>query len=413
MIKTVVFDIGMVLLGFDWPAYMKKLFDSEETAERVTRAMFGSSRWHELDRGVLSEEEMLGLFVSADPEYKEEILEAYRRVGECTERLEWPEELIDSIKARGYQVLFLSNMSEHVLAANPEAFEFTKHMDGGIFSCRVKMIKPDPGIYKALFDKYDLVPEECLFIDDQPDNIAAAKKLGMKTIRFESHEQLLADLDVALIKDHGHDKISVMCYGDSNTYAYDPYTSGRYPYGKRWTTLLAEKLGGRYEVIPEGLNGRTTAFDRMEEAWKNGISSLTACFGTHKPVEHIVIMLGTNDCIVPLGLSSEEIARGMEALVELVEEYAPQLQGFMPQITVVAPLAIKGDYLNSPFAYDLSPETMQKSLDIAPLYKDIAERHRCLFADATECVEVSFDCMHLTEKGHEQMAELIYETIRM
>ena len=102
-------------------------------------------------------------------------------------------------------------------------------------------------------------------------------------------------------------------------------------------------LGSRYEVISEGLNGRTTAYDRPGAAWKNGMSSFTACLGTHKPVDYVIIMLGTNDCDEELGLSAGDIADGMESLVKLVEEETPALQGYVPEIIVAVPAAIQGD----------------------------------------------------------------------
>ncbi len=411
MIKTVVFDIGKVLIGFEWDDYVRSLFD-EETAAKVTHAMFGSRYWHELDRAVLSEEEILGLFYSNEPEYKAEIDEAFERVGECVSKRDWVVPLIDSIKEKGYQVLFLSNMSEHVINSNPEAFAFTEHMDGGIYSCHVNYIKPGPEIYEKLFEKYSLKPWECLFIDDTQANVDAAKKLGMKAIRYIDPEQIKMNLEQALKKDANHDKLSVVCYGDSNTYAFDPYTGGRYPYEKRWTTLLGEKLGSLYEVIPEGLNGRTTAYDRPGAGWKNGVSSFIACLGTHKPVDYLVIMLGTNDCNAGLGLSAEDIAKGMENLVKLAEDTSPELQGYIPQIVVVVPPAIAEDLSNSPFAWELSTASIQNSRDIAPLYRELAERHGCLFVDASLSAEVSPDCMHLTEKGHEEMSELIYKALK-
>lgn len=411
MITTVVFDIGRVLIGFDWDRYMKDLFD-EETAARVTGAMFGGGDWKELDRAVLSEEEVLARFYDAEPGYIKEIDLAFERVGECIERREWAIPLIESIKQRGYRVLFLSNMSEHVMGSNPQAYDFADHMDGGIWSCRVNRIKPDPGIYRILLEEYGLSAEECIFIDDTPCNIAAAKKLGMKTILFSDRGQLEADLDKALTKDRGHDRMSVLCYGDSNTYGYDPETGSRYPCGKRWTSLLGDMLGDRYEVIPEGLNGRTTAYDRPGAAWKNGASSFIACLGTHKPVDILIIMLGTNDCNEELGLSAEDIAAGMETLVSLAEKESPGLQGYVPQIIVAAPAPIKEDYETSPFADELSPASVLKSRDLAPLYEKIAARHGCLFADAGERAEVSpRDCEHLTEEGHRQLAELFFEVI--
>ena len=410
MIRNIVFDIGMVLLGFDPWSAVRSLYD-EETSKRIMNAIFGTGYWNELDRAVLSEEQILELFYSAEPGLKKEIKHVFDNVDRSVRKQSWPIPLIDGLREKGYGVYYLSNMSEHMIDAGRDAFDFVSHMDGGIFSCHVKMIKPDPGIYKALFDKYGLVPEECLFIDDVPDNIAMAKKLGMKGIVFEDYGHFMADLDKALTKDASHDKVSVLCYGDSNTYGYDPYTGGRYPFDKRWTTILGEMLGDRYEVIPEGLNGRTTAYDRPGAAWKNGISSFVACLGTHKPVDYIIIMLGTNDCNAGLGLSAEQIAGGMETLVRIVEEEAPGLQGYVPEIIVVAPAAIQGDYEKSPFAFELTPESVQKSIDIGPLYRKIADNHSVRFADATSGIEVSPDCEHLTEEGHRQIAQLFFDTI--
>ena len=317
MIRNIVFDIGKVLLGFPAMDYLISLFGGEK-AVRIADAVFGTGYWHELDRAVLSEEEILELFYSAAPDLKAEIREAYDRIGECVTKREWPAGLIDSLKEKGYGVYFLSNMSEHVKASNPAAFDFVTRMDGGIWSCDVKAIKPGTDIYKCLFEKYGLVPEECLFIDDHWENVAVGKKFGMKGIVFRDYDQLIADLGKALTKDASHDRISVLCYGDSNTYGYDPHTGGRYPYDKRWTTLLGNLLGSRYEVIPEGLNGRTTAYDRPGAAWKNGERSLIACLGTHKPVDYVIIMLGTNDCNADLGLSAGDIADGRETLVRIV-----------------------------------------------------------------------------------------------
>ena len=410
MIRNIVFDIGMVLIGFEPFSWLRSMFD-EETADRIAHAVYGTGHWEELDKAILSEEEILELFIGEAPDLRAEIREAYDRVGECVRKKNWPVPLIDLLKENGYSVYFLSNMSEHVINSNHEAFAFTEHMDGGIWSCDVHMIKPDPGIYKSLFDKYGIVPEECLFIDDVPANIAMAKKFGMKGIVFEDYGHFMADLDKALTKDASHDKISVLCYGDSNTYGYDPSTGGRYPYDKRWTTILDGMLGDRYEVIPEGLNGRTTAYDRPGASWKNGISSFTACLGTHKPVDYIIIMLGTNDCNASLGLSAQQIADGMETLVRIVEREAPGLQGYVPEVIVTAPAAIQGDIGQSPFAFELTSESVQKSADIAPLYSEIAKRHGARFADASSGIEVSSDCEHLSEEGHRQIAELLRDTI--
>ena len=410
MIKNIIFDIGRVLIGFEWKDYVNSLFD-EETAERVTAAMWGTGYWKELDRAVLTDDEIVERFYSAGPDVKEEIWEAFSRVGECVKRRDWAIPVIDDLKARGYRVLYLSNFSEHVMSSNREALDFVPHMDGGIFSCDVNVIKPAADIYLKLIEKYDLKPEECIFIDDHKDNIAMARKCGMKGIVFRDRDQFEADLGQALAKDSGHDRISVVCYGDSNTYGYEPDTGGRYAPEIRWTTILQEKLGDHYEVIPEGLNGRTTAYDRPGAGWKNGITSFVSCLGTHKPVDYLVIMLGTNDVAGGLGLTDEAIAKGMENLVVLAEEKSPELQGYIPEIIVTVPAAINCRWADDSPEYAEVRRMMKQSRDIEPLYRSIADRHLIRFASGVDAEVNLHDWTHLTEEGHRQMADIIYDVL--
>ena len=117
MIRNIVFDIGNVLIGFDAMDYLVSLF-GEEKAVRIAKAVFGTGYWQELDIARLSVEEILELFYSTEPELRDEIKEAFDRIGECVTRLDWPIPLIDSLKEKGYGVYFLSNMSEHVKASN-------------------------------------------------------------------------------------------------------------------------------------------------------------------------------------------------------------------------------------------------------------------------------------------------------
>ena len=205
---------------------------------------------------------------------------------------------------------------------------------------------------------------------------------------------------------------TILCYGDSNTYGYDPRNGGRYPREVRWTTILQNILGSEYEVVSEGLNGRTTAYDREDGAWKNGYPYLQPCIGTHKPVDEIIIMLGTNDCNSDLHLSAEDIARGLEKLIKIVKDETEEMQGFVPEILIVVPAAIKSNYMNSPFVYQLDADSVKKSHDIAPLYKALADRYGCKYLDASESAEVSdIDSEHLTIEGHKALAQMIAQAL--
>jgi len=207
-------------------------------------------------------------------------------------------------------------------------------------------------------------------------------------------------------------KKTVLCFGDSNTYGYDPHDGGRYPEDVRWTNILANKLGAGYNIIAEGLNGRTTAYDRPDGAWKNGLPYLTPCIGSHKPVDILIFMLGTNDCNIELGLSAEDIADGMERLVSTAEESARELQGYVPQMIIVVPGAIRPELEGTPFEDQLDDSSVQKSHGIAPLYEKTAQEHGCLFLDGSDSLEVTpIDCEHLTENGHSTLAGLLYDII--
>ena len=76
---------------------------------------------------------------------------------------------------------------------------------------------------------------------------------------------------------------TILCYGDSNTYGYDPSTGFRYPADVRWTGVLKRLLGPDYTLIEEGCNGRTTVFDDPLEGWKNGLDYLKPCLNSHHP----------------------------------------------------------------------------------------------------------------------------------
>lgn len=191
MIKSVIFDIGGVLSEFNWDKYVSRYF-SAETAVAVTAATWHNPDWAEFDRGVLSFDEVLSKLISFSPEYEKEIRFVIGHIGECPVPEPFAVPWIKELKEKGYRVFYLSNYFEYLMKANPAAIGFTEYMDGGIFSCHEKMIKPDRRIYLRLCEKYGLEPSECLFIDDRPVNVKGAENAGMKAFVFESYEKSFA-----------------------------------------------------------------------------------------------------------------------------------------------------------------------------------------------------------------------------
>jgi len=208
--------------------------------------------------------------------------------------------------------------------------------------------------------------------------------------------------------------VTILCYGDSNTYGFDPNTDGDpYPEDIIWTTILQKELGEGYNVISEGKKGRTTIYDRPDHVNKNGLGHLGPALALHTPVDFIVLMLGTNDCASDMNLTAEEIAYGMEKLVDTAKRASFNMQGYEPKIILIAPPAILPELEGTTFDHRIDQTSVEKSQALAPLYKQIAEKYGCLFLDMTYGIDISpLDCVHLTEEGHSQLAELILPIIK-
>ena len=197
MIDTIVFDIGNVLMGFDPMAYLRRILPDEETVQRVNGAIWGTGCWNALDHGD-DEAETVRRMLAAEPGLEQEVRCAFENIGQCMSVREYAAVWIRDLKARRYRVLYLSNYSEHAMRANPDVLYFLPETDGGVFSCREKLMKPDPAIYRLLCERYALTPERCIFIDDNGENVEAARRFGMKAIRFTDFEATSAALDEAL-----------------------------------------------------------------------------------------------------------------------------------------------------------------------------------------------------------------------
>ncbi|MCQ2493791.1 MAG: HAD family phosphatase [Lachnospiraceae bacterium] len=188
MIKNVVFDIGKVLIEFDWKKFMHTLFTDEQVIEAVTQSIWNSGWWPEMDRGAMPEQEILNHIYEESGEYRKEAEYTMEHFGECIGKQEYAIPWVKELKAMGYNVYFLSNYSDFLIRSNPDALRFREYMDGGVFSFEEHLIKPDAAIYNRLCEKYELVPKETLFIDDIQANIDAAMAAGIKGIRFDGYE---------------------------------------------------------------------------------------------------------------------------------------------------------------------------------------------------------------------------------
>lgn len=195
MIKNIVFDIGGVLAGFPWEEFYRSFGCSDEVFEKLADATVRSPLWNEVDRGKLSDEELLEGLIKNDPSVEKEIREIFKNIKGMVSRYDYAIPWIRELKERGFRVYVISNFGHRAHMDCIDALDFLEEIDGGILSYQVKLIKPSPEIYQCLLRKYDLKPEECIFIDDLYKNVEAAKKEGMQGIVFETPEQVKKELE--------------------------------------------------------------------------------------------------------------------------------------------------------------------------------------------------------------------------
>jgi FMN phosphatase YigB (HAD superfamily) len=194
MIKNIIFDIGNVLLYFDPHNFLKKHY-SEEDTEFLFSAIFDTQEWLDLDKGTITENEALSLFIKRNPE-KEKIL---RDVMSNFYRIFTPVEstvkVLKYLKGHGYNLLYLSNIHLKIYEYIFSEYEFFRYFNGGIISAKVKMLKPNEDIFYRLMEEYNIEPEESLFIDDTFHNVETAYMLGFYTIHLENPDLLEDDFE--------------------------------------------------------------------------------------------------------------------------------------------------------------------------------------------------------------------------
>ena len=198
---------------------------------------------------------------------------------------------------------------------------------------------------------------------------------------------------------------TILCYGDSNTYGYDPVSGLRHPPDIRWTGRLKQILGPGFRVIEEGCNGRTTMYDYPDESWKNGLYHLRPCLNSHKPLDVVILMLGTNDL--------KEVAENAGRLAAVIQEFMAEKQESVPKIILVAPPRIGPGITSSPFKDEFTENAVAKSEEFSVYYRQEAARRGCVFFDASQYVQPSReDSLHLMPECHAALAEGLAEVIR-
>jgi len=196
MIKNIVFDVGKVLI--DWNPYdtMKELGLSQEAIDAIKEKIFNTGIWSEEDRGLYTPDKMADYFVSFIPEYEKEMRLFYQHATDSVKPRPYVLDLFDALKNDGYNIYILSNFGESAWQRAIEigGINFLHKTDGRLVSYEIHHVKPEAQIYNALYERFSLIPDECLFLDDLKENIEGAKATGMNGIVYTTIEEALKEM---------------------------------------------------------------------------------------------------------------------------------------------------------------------------------------------------------------------------
>ena len=194
MIRNIIFDLGNVLLNFKPKEFMKRFSQDEQRIDSLVSRMIGPEVWFKLDRGVLTWKEAKKIYLEKFPEEKDILKPFLESAWEMLTPIEENVKILRELKEKGYNLYVLSSFIKEAFAYVRKKYDFFSLFDGILLSYQEKLIKPEKEIYQKLVDRFDLNPEECIYIDDHDFILKPAEKLGMKTIHFTENTDLKNEL---------------------------------------------------------------------------------------------------------------------------------------------------------------------------------------------------------------------------
>lgn len=203
---------------------------------------------------------------------------------------------------------------------------------------------------------------------------------------------------------------TILCYGDSNTWGSIPCTDDRYPRSVRWPGALQNLLGDEYEVVSEGLCGRTLVAVDPKKPHRTGITHLQSILESGDPIDLVIIMLGTNDIKSTYNLTAEQIAEHLDQTIFFIQKGKSDLEK-IPKILVVCPPPILIPDVGT------LDERVARGIELfkvlPSLYEQVSEKNGCDFINAGEYISSSkTDGYHFTKEGHLKLAEVLSEFIK-
>ncbi len=195
MIRNIIFDLGGVLLTNGTRIFAEKLSREHSLAfSEVLKEINDTDGAGAQYRTGAMNRDQFWQFIISKFSIKENADNLENKWISCYELNEKTADLIKKLKNK-YRIFYLSNSVKERITKLNQRFGLTSFFEGGVFSHEVGVRKPEVETYQIILQKYDLKPEESIFIDDKEKNLPPAEELGIKTILFKSAESLSSELN--------------------------------------------------------------------------------------------------------------------------------------------------------------------------------------------------------------------------
>lgn len=197
----------------------------------------------------------------------------------------------------------------------------------------------------------------------------------------------------------------ILCYGDSNTFGFNPTDYSRYDENTRWTGVLQSNLGDKYKVINEGANNRNGFVPNPQGDFYSAQIHYPELISNSENIDIIILAIGTNDLQFSYNANSNNFEQGLENLILISKKKTDN-------IIIIPPVILSENILNGFFKIQFDKTSILKSQTIGEIYYKLAKIHNCRIFDINEFAKPSeTDGLHYSKESHKLIADKLTKFI--
>lgn len=199
---------------------------------------------------------------------------------------------------------------------------------------------------------------------------------------------------------------NILCYGDSNTFGFNPKDNSRYDDNTRWTSVLQKNLDEEYTVINEGIPNRTGFADNPDGILFSAQKHFPETILKFDNLYILILAIGTNDLMAKYNITFDEIKQGLNNLIKIAKEKTNN-------IIIIPPTILNENVLNGFFSSMFDKTSIIKSGEIEKIFKQITLENQCRYFDINKIVKPSsIDGLHYDKISHKIIADKLTEVIK-